>query len=187
MTRTLPHRQRGMTLLVGLVMLVLLLMMAVSAFNISRTNTAITGNMQNKMEATHAAMQATEEVISTTRFIDTPNNALPGNQLEVDVNADGKTDITVTLAPPPCIKKIVVIKNASLNLSNPDDIPCALGVSQSLGVSGAATGDSLCAASVWEITANATDAVTQAQSTVVTGVAVRVSADEALDPSVACP
>lgn len=187
MTRALPRRQRGMTLLVGLVMLVLLLLMAISAFNISSTNTAVTGNMQNKMEATNAAMQATEQAISTNRFIETPASAIPGNQMDIDVNGDGVSDVSVTLTPQPCIKKIVVIKNASLDVTNPADAPCALGVSQSLGVSGSSTGNSLCAQSVWEVTANATDAVTQAQSTVVTGVAVRVAADDALDATKACP
>lgn len=187
MTRSLPHRQRGMTLFVGLVMLVLLLLLALSAFNISSTNTAVTGNMQNKMESTNAAMQAIEEAISTPRFIDAPEEALPGNQAAIDINGDGNPDVNVTLDPLPCIKKIVVIKNASLDLTKDEDIPCALGVTQSLGVSGASTGNSLCAASVWEFTANASDTVTQAQSTVVTGVAVRVSADAALDIAKACP
>lgn len=187
---SLPARQRGMTLFVGLVMLVLLLLMGISAFNMTRTNTAITGNMQNRMEATNAAMQAVEETISTTQFIDTPSNAVPNscgtNQVCVDVNGDGNDDITVNLTPPPCIKKIQVIKNANLDLTNSAEAPCALGVTQNLGVAGAATGDSLCAESVWEINASASDTITEAVSTVTTGVAVRVPADNALDTSKAC-
>lgn len=185
------HKQRGITLLVGLVMLVLLLLMAASAFQMSRTNTAIVGNMQNKLESTNAAMQATEQVISSTQFIDTPGNALANscgvNQACVDVNGDGTSDVTVTFSPAPCIKKIQVIKNAQLNLADSNDIPCSVGVAQSLGVAGTVTGDSLCAHSIWEITANAADAVTQAASIVTTGVGVRVSADAALDASKACP
>ncbi|MDI6745726.1 MAG: hypothetical protein QMD17_01150 [Rhodocyclaceae bacterium] len=190
MTRSLPRRQRGMTLFVGLIMLVLLLLMAISAFNLTRTNSAITGNMQNKMEATNAAMQAVEMTISTDQFINTPNNAVPNscglNSVCVDVNGDGSPDITVTLNPAPCIKKIQVVKNANLSLTNPNDAPCALGVAQTLGVSGSSTDDSLCAESVWEVNANASDAVTGAVSTVTTGVAVRVPAAHALDPSKAC-
>lgn len=192
----LPHRQRGVTLLVGLVMLVLLLLMAISAFNMSRTNTAIVGNLQSRQEAVNAAMQVTEQAISSTQFIDTPDNALSGtcgatqvgpNQTCVDVNSDGTPDVTVSLSPQPCIKKIQVIKNAQLDILNPNDAACAVGVSQSLGVSGAVTGDSLCANSVWEITASAADAVTEAVSVVQTGVAVRVSADAALDITKVCP
>lgn len=184
-------KQRGMTLLVGLVMLVLLLLMAASAFQLSRTNTAIVGNMQSKQEAINAAAQATDQVISSNQFIDTPANALSNtcgvNRVCVDVNGDGAGDVTVMLTPVPCIKKVQVIKNAQLNLSNANDIPCSVGVTQSLGVAGAVTGDSLCAHSIWEITASTEDAVTQSKSVVTTGVAVRVSADAALDTSKACP
>lgn len=180
-----------MTLLVGLLMLVLLLLMAASAFQLSRTNTAIVGNMQNKQEAINAAAQATDQVISSTQFIDTPANALSNtcgvNRFCVDVNGDGADDVTVTLSPVPCIKKVQVIKNAQLNLSNANDIPCSVGVTQSLGVAGTVTGDSLCAHSIWEIAASAEDAVTQTKAVVTTGVAVRVSADAALDTSKACP
>lgn len=185
------RRQRGATLMVGLIMLVLLLLMAVSAFNLSRTNTAVVGNMQNKQEATNAAIQVTEMVISSTQFIDTPANALANtcgtNQACIDVNGDSSSDVTVTLSPTPCIKKIQVIKNANLDMTKAQDAPCALGVTQALGVAGAVTGNSLCADSVWEITASAADATTQAASVVITGVGVRVSSDEALDTSKACP
>ena len=188
-----PRRQRGVTLVIGLVMLVLLLLMAVSAFVVSRTNTAITGNMQHKAEATNAAVMAVEQTISSSQFTDTPANAIPAssspcgtNQACFDVNSDGNNDITVTLDPPPCIKKIQVIKNTALDITDPNDMGCALGVSQNLGVSGAASGNSLCADSVWEINATASDGVTQAESTVTTGVSVRVPADHALDASKAC-
>lgn len=186
----LPGRQRGITLIVGLIMLVLLLLMGVSAFNLTRNNAAITANMQNRQEAVNAAMQATEQVISKTQFIETPENAMPGgcgtNQSCFDVNGDGSDDITVTLTPQPCIKKIQVIKNASLDLTDPDDQVCAQGVAQNLGVAGATTGDSLCAESVWEINASASDPTTQAAATVTTGVAVRVPADNAVDATKAC-
>lgn len=184
------NRQRGMTLLVGLIMLVLLLLMAISAFNMSRTNTAVTGNMQAKMETTNAAMQAIEQAISANQFISTPANAVPNscgaNKACINVNGDGTANVTVQLIPPPCIKKIQIIKTANLDFNDPNDQPCLMGISQALGVAGATTGNSLCAESVWEITASASDAVTQAQSTVVTGVGARVPADEALDATKAC-
>lgn len=193
MKQALPARQRGMTLIVGLIMLILMLLMGVSTFNMTRSNTAMTANMQHKMETTNAAMQVTEAVISTTQFIDTPTNAVPNpcggqnNRACIDLKGDGKYPVIVDMSPPPCAKKIQVIKNANLDLTNPDDVPCSLGVSQSLGVAGSTTGDSLCAASIWEITANAIDPVTEARSAVVTGVAVRVASDAAMDPSLYCP
>ena len=78
--------QRGATLLVSLIMLVVLTLFAVSGFNLSSVNLKITGNFQEQklMEAT--AQQAIEQVISTpTAFSLTPvtqqicvNGAAPG-------------------------------------------------------------------------------------------------------------
>lgn len=185
------RKQRGMTLLIGLIVLVMLLLIGLAAHNLGRTNTAVVGNMQNRIEATGAAMQAVEQLISTSQFVATPDNAVANscgaNTVCVDVNGDSKSDVTVRMEPKPCIKKIQVIKNAALDLTKQDDVVCSVGVSQSLGVQGAASGDSLCAASVWEVTADATDAATNARSVVVTGVSVRVLADEALDTTKACP
>jgi hypothetical protein len=42
---------------------------------------------------------------------------------------------------------------------------------------GTASGDSLCADTLWELTAAAADNITQASATVVQGVTVRVSKD----------
>lgn len=180
-------RQRGMmTLLVGIIILVLMMLMAVSSYNMTRTNAAISGNSQNKLQATNAALQVTEQVISSTTFTDTPANSIPNNTASVDINGDGTADVTVTLNPVPCIKKIQVIKNSELNVALADDQACIQGTTQNLGISGSASGDSLCANSLWEINARAGDAVTQASSTVTTGVTVRVTSDSALDTSKAC-
>lgn len=186
-----PKRhQRGMTLLVGLVMLVLLLLMAVSAFNISNTTTAVTGNMQAKMQTTNAAEQAIEQAISSTQFTQTPGKSIPDscadNQACIDVNGDGTKDVTVVLKPQPCIKKIQIIKTANLNLNDPEDVSCMRGATDTAGIEGATTGNSMCAESVWEITAEATDLVTQSKSTIVTGVGTRVPSEYALDTSKAC-
>lgn len=183
----LPARQRGIVLPVALIMLVMMLLIAVVSFNMGRQNTIIAGNMQHKAEVVTSANQTIEEVISKTTFITNPGGALPGNQATYDVNGDGKKDITVTLNPSPCIKKAQVIKNAELSVANLDDAVCIVGAAQNLGVEGAATGDSLCAISVWEINAVATDDVTGAEATVTTGVGVRVAADDARNSPSTCP
>lgn len=60
------HRQRGATLLVSLIMLVVLTLFAVTGFNLSSVNLRIAGNfqMQKTMEA--AAQEAIEQVLSST-------------------------------------------------------------------------------------------------------------------------
>lgn len=55
--------QRGSTLIVGLIMLLLFTLMISSAFNMSGTNLKAVGNMQSRDEAIAAANAAIEEVI----------------------------------------------------------------------------------------------------------------------------
>ncbi|HEX5539764.1 MAG TPA: hypothetical protein VFX01_08240, partial [Methylophilaceae bacterium] len=73
-TSTPLNRQTGATLLVGLIMLVLLTLVLITSFNISKTNLVIVGNMQHKNAVTAAAQQALEEAISTTRLTDSPDS-----------------------------------------------------------------------------------------------------------------
>lgn len=183
-------RQRGATLLVGLIMLVLITLLAVSSFNLGKSNLQIVANMQHRTENMDSAKATIEEVISKTTFADTPAAALTTgcgtNTKCFDINGDGTEDITVQLTPAPCIKKSQVIKNSQLDITKAEDAGCSTGATQNLGVAGAATGDSLCADTVWEITAVAADAVTQARFTAVQGVAVRVAADSTTTTNI-CP
>ena len=184
---SLPKRSRGVVLLQAMVLMIMLFLIAIASFNMGRQNTIIAGNMQHKAEALTAANQAIEQVISTTTFIDSPTAAVPGNSVSYDVNGDGTKDITVTLNPKPCIKKVQIIKNSELDMTSSNDVACTIGQSQNLGVAGATTGDSLCANTVWEITAVAEDDATSAQVQVTTGVGVRVAADNATDTANICP
>lgn len=189
---TLPGRQRGAVMFVALIMMVVMLLVAISSFNMGRQNTVIAGNMQHRAEVVSAANQTVERVLSTTTFIATPNATLaesgvPANQAGYDINGDGTNDITVALTPAPCIKKAQAIKNADLDPLIANDAACILGAVQTLGVAGSSTGNSLCANSIWEINAVATDNVTGAATTVTTGVAVRVAADDAITAANICP
>lgn len=190
MPRT-PNRQRGATLLVGLIMLVLMTLIVVTSFNLGKSNLIIVSNMQHRAESLESAKATIEEVISKTTFASTPAAAIAGNcgtnTKCFDVNGDGTNDITVALTPQPCVKKSQTIKNSQLDLTDAEDAGCATGATQNLGVAGAATGDSLCADTTWEITAVTTDNVTQASVTAVQGVAVRVSADSGTSTTNLCP
>lgn len=188
--RPAPARQRGFTLLVALVMLLLVTMLAMSSFNLGKSNLQVVSNMQARNEAIAAADQTLEEVISSTQFFTTPTDALRGpckgvaNTRCVDSNGDGKTDVTVTVTPAPKCVKAQAIKNTALDLSKSEDVGCVLGSPPSFGVAGSVTGDSLCEDSVWEVHAVATDAVTEASVEVARGVAVRVAKD---DVATSCP
>ena len=59
------NRQRGATLIVGLIMLIALTLLVVSAIRSGTTNLRIAGNTQIQEEAKAAAQQAIEQYIST--------------------------------------------------------------------------------------------------------------------------
>jgi Tfp pilus assembly protein PilX len=177
------HRQRGVTLVVALIMLVLLTLLALTSFNVSKSNLQVVSNMQQRDEAIAAAREVIEETISSTRFFDTPGDVLANpcggpNQRCIDTNGDGTPDVTVALTPPPACIKGQSIKTSELDVAIEDDAGCTLGVQQNFGTAGASTGNSECANSVWEVTAVATDATTQAAVTVTQGISVRVASDD---------
>lgn len=185
------RRQRGATLVVALIMLVLLSLFAVTSLNTAKTNLTVVGNMQSKHEALNASQQTIEAVISTPQFISNPANAVPvpcgaANTTCTDVTGDGVPEFTTTLVGPdaaspaqPACVSVKPIKNADLVLTLAEDLGCSSGQQQQFGVAGAVTGDSLCANTVWEIRARTVAAATGAEVTVGQGVAVRVSADDA--------
>jgi Tfp pilus assembly protein PilX len=179
----LHHRERGITLVTALIMLVLLTLVALTSFNVGKSNLQIVSNMQQRDEATAAAREVLEETISNTRFFVAPNAILANpcevpNQRCVDTNGDGRTDVKVAIAPRPKCVKAPVIKNTALNMANTEDAPCSMGSAQNFGVAGAVDGNSACAESVWEITAVATDVETEAKVELTQGVAVRVARDD---------
>lgn len=68
-----PRAERGATLLISLIMLVVLTLFAVAGFNLSSVNLKIAGNYQDQKYMESLAQQAIEQVISTsTAFSLTP-------------------------------------------------------------------------------------------------------------------
>lgn len=88
------HSQRGTTLLVGLVMLMLLTLVAVSAISSTTTSVQMTGNAQFREEALGAGQKGIENVISTGDFRTIP-------PLPQTIKVNGVSDYTVTFEPPP--------------------------------------------------------------------------------------
>lgn len=187
-------RQEGVTLIVGLIMLVLLTLMAISAFNLGKGNLQIVANMQNRAESFNAAQQALEEAISTTRLFESPTSVFTNpctgqNTKCYSINASGNNDIVVKLGSaqdptqPRCVRAMVV-PVTQLNLANPDDLGCTVGQGQTFGIAGAASGNSLCGDTVWDVKADAEDTVTNARVVSYAGVRVRVAANVI---STSCP
>jgi Tfp pilus assembly protein PilX len=93
-------RQRGATLLISLIMLVVLTLFALSAINLSTSNLRIVGNMQRQLEATAAAQMAIEQIIGNiSNFTAAPTTS---QTVAIDLNNDGATDFSVIVSPPSC-------------------------------------------------------------------------------------
>lgn len=155
------RRQRGATLIVGLIMLVLITLMVISAFTLSGSNLKSVGNMQFRNEAIAAANVAIERVLSTD-FTTAP---AASTQL-VDIDNNGTTDYTVNVLKPACYKSVGL---TSLPATDPDAIKCKTG-------SGGAI---LCYDTMWEISATVSPtgaaAATGAVATTRQGISKRVN------------
>ena len=174
-----PYRQRGAALVVSLIMLLLITLLAMSSFTLGKSNLQIVGNMQQRNQAFSAAQAAVATVISSTQFTLTPGNAIPApcngvaNTQCVSVNGSATQDINVTVGA--FCDSIQPIPVTQLDFTKPNDAGCLVSSSQDFGVSGASNNNSMCANSVWEVQASATDAVSGANYVVDQGVAVRVA------------
>lgn len=151
------RRQRGITLIVGLIMLVLITLLVTAAFTLSSTNLKAVGNMQFRDEAIAAANVAIERVASTDFTL------APAAKSE-SVNIGGAL-YTVNVAMPTCIK-FTGIK--SLPPTDPDYSTCITG-----------EGTILCYETLWELEATVSPvnaaAATGAVATVKQGIDKRVN------------
>ena len=148
-----PRRERGATLIIGLIMIVLITLIVVNAFTLSSSNLKSVNNMQLRDEALAAAGQAIEQVISSP-FTDAP----AAESINVDINKDGTTDYVVVIALPVCGKAIQATTSA---LSD---------VELGTGMSSGSTWNT-----EWDLEATVTDAATGSSIKVKQGVRVLLS------------
>jgi hypothetical protein len=175
-----PRSQRGTSLLVGLVMLVLLTLMAISAFESSNVNLRVVGNMQARQETLSAAQTAIENLLSSAAFI---NIASPPAAVVVGLNA---ANYNVNFLPVPSCVSTVDIPTEDLDPTNPEDFKCipSAALQQSgIFITGIPLPPSYCSNTRWKVTASAADqtaGTTNAVTKLEQGVAVRVSKAKAL-------
>ena len=118
--RILRSRQRGATLIIGLIMLVLITLVVVSAFTLSSSNLKSVGNVKVRDESLAAASQVIETLISSggTPFY----NGTSTVTYTVDINKDTVADYSVVVAPPLCVGS----KQASDAAPSDVELPVAL-------------------------------------------------------------
>ncbi|MBC7618852.1 MAG: pilus assembly PilX N-terminal domain-containing protein [Candidatus Saccharibacteria bacterium] len=144
--------QSGATLIVGLIMLVLITLIVLSAFTFSLSNLKSVGNMQVREEAIAAANLAIEQVIASP-FTDAPT----AQEINVDINKDGTTDFVVKVEAPTCIKALIA--------SSPGNTQIGFNTG-----GGGSTWDT-----EWDINSRATDAASGASVQIRQGIRVRLS------------
>jgi len=147
-------RQRGLAMVIGMIMLVLLTLLVVSAINSSSVNLRITGNMQAQDEARAMAQQAIERVLGVkANFYPTPTGQAATNYY-VDNNSTGNAVYSVSVAAPVC-------KGAAKQFPG-RTADCINGARAGL----------FCWDTLWEVVATATDAKTGVRQVITQGVAI---------------
>ncbi len=160
--RSSSRRQRGATLLLGLIMLVLITLVVTTAFTLSTTNLKAVGNMQMRNEAIAAANAAIEQVLSS------PFTTAPvAETITVDINNDGTIDYDVNIAVPTCISASVAADSSLSSLSLPTSM------------SGASFWNT-----IWDIDATVTDAASGTAVRVRSGIRVKLSDSQ---KNISCP
>lgn len=114
-----PLAQRGSTLIIGLMMIVLITLIVVNAFALSSTNLKAVGNVQVREEAIAAANQAIERVIGSPF-----TNGPVAQSINVDIDQDDHIDYKVEIAAPTCVRAVVA--SMLIHEDGYDDLPNTL-------------------------------------------------------------
>ncbi len=170
---TSPKQQRGSTLIVGIIMLIVITLLVVYSIRAGNTNLRIAGNMQFQAEAFAATQQGVERVIDQIRTTDLIAS-IPAQTIPVTIN--GLTYNVQTSPMTKCLMDVPVL-NTSLNPAIAEDVACFENpdTDRPVGADGLlATTQSACKNQVWEVQANVTETMSGASMTQVQGVAIRV-------------
>jgi Tfp pilus assembly protein PilX len=164
MSRNYRRAERGVALVVGLIMLMLITVMLLAALNIGTANFRAVTNMQFREEAISAANRAIEQVISSD-FTAAP----AAEQIVADVDNDGDNDYTIDISQPVCVSTAQAFGADPSSLS----LPTTMTVASTWNT-------------VWDIQASVDRADNVGGSAVVVRAGVRVLLTEA-QKNVVCP
>ena len=154
--------QQGITLVVGLILLILITLMVTTAFTLNTANLKSVGNMQVRNESIAAANRAVEFVVGNS-FPSGFTVAPVAQTITYDINNDGTADYSVSVASPTCIETHTTSANTGSG---------SCGGVHGGGLAGCSTSNY---SSLWEIKATVTDASTGAQVTVTQGVRMELT------------
>ncbi|MDE2584621.1 MAG: hypothetical protein KGN39_04420 [Betaproteobacteria bacterium] len=182
-----PTRQRGFTLFVGLIILLLMTLLALAAIRMATTNVQTIGNEQFRNEADAASNLVLDQVVNDSNFVADYAAAPP-----VSANV-GQGTYVVVVAKPSCKRFRVIPVGELVTKVNGQDtittanIPCIQGQGSSPltiagGTSATTSSASLCAKTLWDVQAQVTsDAITGASSTVNQGIETQMAITDTLN------
>lgn len=200
-----PRRQRGATLIIAMVFLLIFAVMAATSMRSSMSSVQAISNMQWRTESIAAANDTIDRILSSSDFatnadgITTPATSTSTTPYTVDINGDSVTDIKVTFpavliagvtkAGPRCIR-FRNVPTASLDPDSEGDRGCyGSSAGEPTGMGKAIDGSdgsvalsgsqSICADTQWVIPVRATDEVTNTSVDISQGVSVRVFRSDA--------
>lgn len=165
------NSQRGISLIVGMIMLLLITLMSTAAFTLSTTNSKLVGNIQFRDEAIASVNIALEQASIT--LLPTGFTTLPTGPTiyTIDINNDGVTDYSVSIAIPACIQSQLGGSAGEIG-----------GSSVSLGDTFSGTGNYY--NTMWDIAANLTDAISGTTIEIHQGLRIALSETQ---KSLVCP
>lgn len=175
-----PVRQRGITLIVALVMLVVLTLIVVSAIRFGNLNIGIARNTQSEVEATAAVQYAIEAKVQE---IANPATNISAMQASSSTVSTGGANYTVNVAKPVCIVTSN-IRTTDLNPSSTADRPCYESSDPDRQVDSdgnLTTAPTACKNQQWDVAAAVANDANGTQVSMLQGVSVRVGAE------VSCP
>ena len=177
--RLRPFRhQRGLVMVVALIMLALVTLLASVSANLILANLRVVHNVESRSAVRSAAPAAIQEAIVTPGFLPPYSAGQVRRAFSVSCNGSAyircldlsgsgiQDDVTIELTPPRCLS-FVLIPNSFFNyIENPDDRECQVRKQRY----------SACGNALFEVTADAFDATTGAKVQIRQGISRQTTA-----------
>jgi Tfp pilus assembly protein PilX len=172
----LRSHERGITLIVALVMLVVLTLVVVSAIRFGNLSIGIARNTQSEVEGTAAVQYAIE---SKVQEIANPSTNISGMAVTTMSVSTGGGTYSVTVQKPACILT-KNIKTTDLNPASTADRPCFEGTDpdrQEDSSGNLTSAPTACKDQQWDIAASLVGDGNGTQISMLQGISVRVGAE----------
>ncbi len=176
----LKSRQRGVVLVVAMVIMTLVALLSLSALRASDSNVQVAANVQSRQEGLDSSQIALERVVSANDFFQNPAAVAAAAPLSIDVNGDQREDFAVSMRQPECLRARPVL-GSELSADSARDSACTYdaNMADTGNADAGVLPNATCSNTEWQLTATAVSPTIGASVTASQGVAVRVQTSEA--------